>query len=137
MPSMPRARSLAVLACLAGAVPVVATGATPATASTASASSYQASSAATCKLSSSESRKPKGGYFLALRATGLGCTSAKKVMKHHDACRLKKGLKATCKQVDGYKCTEKRGEAIPTEFSATVTCKKSSKKVVYSYQQDT
>ncbi|MCW2999655.1 MAG: hypothetical protein JWN65_3204 [Solirubrobacterales bacterium] len=125
---LPRARSLAVLVCLAGAVPAVATSSAAAAAPTASAAKTCSGFAAT---------KPGGGYFLSLKATGLSCSSAKKVARSHNSCRLKKGRKATCTRVSGYKCTERRGQAIPTEYSSTVTCKKGSKQVVYSYQQDT
>ncbi|WP_354700435.1 hypothetical protein DSM112329_00710 [Paraconexibacter sp. AEG42_29] len=127
----PRARTLVTLACLAGVVPVAGVTSTTATAAT-----YTASKAATCSLSTKDGTK-KGGYFTSLKATGLSCSSAKSVMKAHDKCRLKKGRKATCTRVSGYKCTEKRGASIPTEYSSTVTCKKGSKKVVYSYSQDT
>lgn len=130
----PRARTLVTLACLAGGIPAVAV-----TSTTATAASYTASKAASCSFSSS---KPGGGYFLSLKVTKVSCSTGKKVAKAHDSCRRKSGKKGYCKTIKsgsskGYRCTEKRGAAIPTEYSSTVTCKKGSKKVIYSYQQDT
>ncbi|MCW3040843.1 MAG: hypothetical protein JWM31_2748 [Solirubrobacterales bacterium] len=122
---LPRARSIAVLACLAGAVPVVAAT------STAAVASPTASAAATCKTP----KYPGVGYYTSLKATGLGCASATKVMKHHYTCRTKHGKSGTCSRVDGYKCTEKRVKSA-IEYDARVTCSKSGKKVVYTYQQD-
>lgn len=118
-----RARTLVTLACLAGAVVPAFAGTT-------------AASAASCSFSQS---KPGGGYFLSLKVTNLSCSKGKTVAKHHNTCRLKakSNKKGYCGRVDGYKCTEKRGAAIPTEYSSIVTCKKGSKKVVYGYQQDT
>ena len=123
---LPRApRSLAVLVCLIGAVPVLAT-------STAASAAPTASAAATC---SSLPKYPGVGYFTSLKATGLGCSSAKKVMIAHYKCRTKTRKTGTCKSVSGYKCTETRN-SIPTEYDARVTCRNGSKKVVYTYQQE-
>ncbi len=119
-------RSLAALACVAGAaVPALATTG-PATAAT------TASGAATC---SSLPKYPGVGYFTSLKASGLGCSSAKKVMVAHYKCRVKHGKSGTCKSVKGYKCTEKRVQGTEN-YSSRVTCKRGSKKVVYTYQQD-
>lgn len=122
---LPRARPLAVLICLAGAVPVLATPAVAAAAPTASA-------AATC---SSLPKYPGVGYFTSLRATGLSCTSAKRVMLAHYRCRTKTRKTGTCRSVLGYRCTESRN-SIPTEYDSRVTCRNGSKKVVYTYQQE-
>ncbi|MCW3013318.1 MAG: hypothetical protein JWO02_410 [Solirubrobacterales bacterium] len=122
---LPRARSLAVLVCLTGAVPVVAT-------STAATAAPTASAAATC---GSLPNYPGVGYYLQLKATGLGCTSAKKVMTAHYRCRTKSSKTGTCKSVSGYKCTEKRTLS-PENYDSKVTCKKGSKKVYYVYQQE-
>jgi hypothetical protein len=91
-------------------------------------------SAATCK---TLPRYPGSGYFTALKATGVSCTTGKKVMLAHYKCRVKHGKTGRCSsKVLGYSCSEKR-RSIETEIDATVTCKSGSKKVVYSYQQDT
>ncbi len=79
----------------------------------------------------------KGGYFQTLSVTKIGCKTGKSLMISHYNCRVKKGIRSTCTSVRGYRCTEKRGAAIPTEFSAAVTCRQGSKRFVYSYQQNT
>jgi hypothetical protein len=79
----------------------------------------------------------KGGYFQTLSVTKISCRTGKSLMKSHYKCRVKKGIKGTCTSVRGYRCTEKRGLVIPTEFSAAVTCKHAGKRFVYSYQQNT
>lgn len=130
MPSrrLRRARSVAVLACLAGAVPAVAVT------STAAAAGPVASAAATC----SAPKYPGVGYFTSLKATKVSCKSANTVLKHHYSCRLKKGRSGKCtKKVDGYKCTEGKRQSSSVEFNARVTCTKSGgKKIVFTYQQD-
>jgi hypothetical protein len=122
-------RSLAALACVAGAaVPALAAAGPAAAAPTASA-------AATC---SSLPKYPGVGYFTSLKATGLGCTSAKKVMVAHYKCRVKKGKTGTCSKVRSgstYRCTERRVQGTEN-YNSRVTCKSGSKKVVYTYQQD-
>lgn len=124
--SLPRARSLAVLACLAGAVPVVATS------TTATASPVGASAAASCKTP----KYPGVGYFTSLKVTNVSCATGKKVLLDHYKCRVKHGKTGTCSKVDGYKCTEKRVKSA-IEYDARVTCTRSGgKKVVYTYQQD-
>jgi hypothetical protein len=79
----------------------------------------------------------KGGYFLSLRVTKISCTTGKSLMKSHYRCRVSHGIKGRCPAVRGYRCTEKRGAAIPTEFNAEVTCKRGTKRFVYAYQQNT
>jgi hypothetical protein len=79
----------------------------------------------------------KGGYFLALRVTKLSCKTGRSLMLSHYHCRVSHGIKGTCTAVRGYRCTEKRGAAIPTEFNAEVTCKRGTKRFFYAYQQNT
>lgn len=126
---LPRARTLAAFACVAGVVPALAMSGPAAAAPTAGA-------AATCsKLPS----YPGVGYFTSLKASGLGCTSAKKVMVAHYKCRVKHGKSGTCKKVKSgrstYRCSEKRVHGTEN-YNSRVTCKSGSKKVVYVYQQD-
>jgi hypothetical protein len=123
--SLPRARSLAVLACLAGAVPVVATS------TAATASPVTASAAASCKTP----KYPGVGYFTSLKVTNVSCATGKKVLLAHYKCRVKHGKTGTCSSVLHYKCTEKRVKSA-IEYDARVTCKRGTKKVVYTYQQD-
>lgn len=122
--SLPRVRTLAVLACVAGAVPVAA-AATTATASTASA-------AKTC----TPPKFPASGYFTSLKVTNVSCNAGRTVTKHHYKCRTKHGIAGRCtSKVDGYTCKETNRQVVPqVEIDARVTCKKGSKKVVYTYQ---
>jgi hypothetical protein len=90
-------------------------------------------SAATC---GSLPKYPGQGYFTSLKATGISCSGAKDVMKAHYKCRTKHGIKGKCGRVNGWRCTEKR-VSISTEYNSRVTCKKGSRKVVYTYNQDT
>jgi hypothetical protein len=92
-----------------------------------------AASAAGC---SSLPRYPGSGYFTSLKVSGVSCSTGKKVMLAHYRCRTKHGKTGRCSSVSGYRCSEKR-RSIETEIDATVTCKRGSKKVIYSYQQDT
>jgi hypothetical protein len=122
-------RSLAALVCVAGAVPALAVAGPAAAAPTASA-------AATCsKLPS----YPGVGYFTSLKAYGLGCTTAKKVMVAHYKCRTKTRKTGTCKSFSRsgtrWTCTEKRVQGTEN-YNSRVTCKSGTKKVVYTYQQD-
>jgi hypothetical protein len=78
----------------------------------------------------------KGGYFQTLQVTQISCKTGKSLMRSHYTCRVKHGLKGHCTSVRGYRCTEKRGLAIPTEYSGRVTCKAGSKRFVYTYQQN-
>jgi hypothetical protein len=83
--------------------------------------------------------KQKGGYFTNFKVTNVTCKSALKLAKAYYKCRRKKGIKGSCsgRTVNGMKCTEYRPASGDngTEFNATVTCKKGSKKVKHSYQQ--
>lgn len=99
-----------------------------------------ADAAARCKLSSKEQAKGLGPtYTTSLTVSGTSCNNGKKIVRAHHKCRVKAGgAKGTCKKrVSGYKCSERRGRAIPTQFSATVTCKKSRATVKFAYTQYT
>jgi hypothetical protein len=60
------------------------------------------------------------------------------VKAFHKCRRANGGLKGHCaKRVLGYRCTEKRGDSIPTQYAAKATCKSSSKTVRFAYTQYT
>jgi hypothetical protein len=80
---------------------------------------------------------PGQGYFTSLKVTAISCSGGRSVMLGHHRCRTKKGIKGRCARFNGWKCSEVRPQAIATEYNARVTCKKGSRKVVYTYQQDT
>jgi hypothetical protein len=78
-------------------------------------------------------------YLTQLNVSGTSCTTGVKVVKAYHACQLKNGgVKAECHvAVDGFRCAEKRGPAIPTEFFSTVSCQDRSARVNYKYSQFT
>lgn len=81
-----------------------------------------------------------GGYFTSLQVTGVTCKTGNTLIKAYYKCRRAKGIKGSCnnRTVSGYKCTEKRDPDSQSEeqLNAKVTCKKGSKKVVHTYQQN-
>jgi hypothetical protein len=89
--------------------------------------------AATCKAP----KYPGEGYFTSLTATEVSCSTASKFVVKYYKCRTKTGPAGRCvKRVDGYSCTETR-QSIPTEINGRVTCKKGSRRIVHTYQQNT
>jgi hypothetical protein len=87
-------------------------------------------------------KRGKGGYFTSLRVTKTSCKDGKDQMLAWYKCRVAKGLQGKCtkSKVRGYRCTEKRGAVQngvgDDVFSARVTCKKGSKKIVHTYDQE-
>jgi hypothetical protein len=80
----------------------------------------------------------KGGYFITKTHKGVSCATQKGLEAGFQACRLKHGLKGTCKsKILGFTCKEGKRDSIPTNFFATVTCKKGSASFGYVYEQDT
>ncbi|MEA2155023.1 MAG: hypothetical protein QOE11_1163 [Solirubrobacteraceae bacterium] len=80
---------------------------------------------------------PGLGYFTSLSVTGTSCAGGGKVAVAYYKCRLRHGVKGRCTTtVLGYRCTEKRN-SIATEIDARVTCRKGSRRVVHTYQQNT
>jgi hypothetical protein len=91
-----------------------------------------ASASATC----TPPKYPGSGYFTALSVTKTSCATGSKVAKAYYKCRTAKGPSGRCtKKVEGYSCTEKR-RSTSIEIDATVTCKRGSKVVKHSYQQN-
>jgi hypothetical protein len=81
-----------------------------------------------------------GGYFTSVQTTNLSCSKARRLVLAYYKCRRRKGVKGSCsgKTVNGLKCTEKRPPESQSalELNAKVTCRKGSKKVVHTYQQN-
>jgi hypothetical protein len=120
-----RTRSVVVLVCVSLAALLAAAGATAAKAPV-------AHSARSC----SPPKYPGSGYFTRLSVTGTTCATGKRVAIAYYHCRLRHGKAGRCtSRVLGYRCRERR-QSIPTEIDATVTCKRGSRKVVHSYQQN-
>jgi hypothetical protein len=80
-------------------------------------------------------------YVLSLTVKGTSCATGKSLVKAYDACRIKHGGKAgkcpASTKVLGFRCTETRGDAIPTQFDAKVSCTKGSARVTHAYTQFT
>jgi phage FluMu gp28-like protein len=117
---------------------VAATGLGALLAALALATSAPAASTTACDLSK-DGRKLGTTYVTSLKVEHVSCTKAKSVVKAFHKCRRANGgLKGHCaKRVLGYRCTEKRGDSIPTQYSAKATCKSSSKTVRFAYTQYT
>ncbi len=80
---------------------------------------------------------PGQGYFTSLSVTRASCATGRKVTLAYYRCRIRKGRAGRCtSSVLGYRCSERR-QTIPTEINARVTCKRGSKRVVHTYQQNT
>lgn len=107
--------------CLAGCLAAACLAPASASASTCSAPAY-----------------PGSGYFTSLKTKHVGCKTGRKVTLAHYNCRIAHGKKGKCRhKVLHYRCTEKRFGVIATEFNARVTCKRGTKRVIYTYQQNT
>jgi hypothetical protein len=78
-------------------------------------------------------------YVTSLRVQHVGCARAKTVVKAFNACRKASGgVRGRChRRVLGYRCSERRGPSIPTQFDSKVTCKAASRVVRFSYTQFT
>jgi hypothetical protein len=120
-----RTRSVVALVCLSLAALLAVAGATAAKAPV-------AHSARSC----SPPKYPGSGYFTRLSVTGTSCSTGRRVAIAYYHCRLRHGKAGRCtSRVLGYSCRERR-QSIPTEIDATVTCRRGSRKVVHSYQQN-
>lgn len=88
---------------------------------------------------------PHGGehlgptYLNSLSVSATNCNTGLGVVKAYHSCQVHHGgVKARCSSsVEGFRCTEKRGPSIPTEFFSTVSCTRGGKKVDYKYSQFT
>ncbi len=81
----------------------------------------------------------EGNYFTGIKITGAGCRTALRVAVGWQACRLKHGLRGQCHaKVDGFTCQERRPKALADKisFGGVVSCRRGSKTVGYTYQQN-
>jgi hypothetical protein len=77
-------------------------------------------------------------YTTSLSVKRVSCSKGESLVKAYYNCRKANGgKKGRCGGVSGYSCSERRYDKIPTQFSATATCKKGKKKVVHKYTQFT
>lgn len=77
-------------------------------------------------------------YVTSLKVTGTSCASGKKLIRAFNRCRKASGgIKGRCNRtVLGYRCRESR-TAIKTQFSSKVTCRNGTRRVVFTYTQNT
>jgi hypothetical protein len=86
-----------------------------------------------------DGRKLGTTYVTSLRVSHVSCTAAKRLVKAFHACRRANGgVNGRCeKRVNGYRCTERRGDSIPTQYSAKVSCRRLPRTVRFTYTQYT
>ena len=103
----------------------------------AGASAPQAQAARSCHLSSSEQRPANHDptYTTSLSVKHTSCRNGKRVMRAFHKCR--KGPRGRCHhRVKHFKCTEHRA-GIKVQFDSSVNCKRGSKRVHFTYTQNT
>jgi len=109
-------------------------------ASLAAAAPASAATTKTCKNEiKGKERKLGATYVTVVKVTGVTCSSAFSVVKAFHSCRRANGgADGRCtKKVRGYSCAEAKRLAGPLSFDAKVTCKSASKKIAFSYTQNT
>ena len=126
---MLRRTTLLAVAATVGALAILPAGA--------QAAGPEAVAAKSCSLSG-KTRSLGPTYTTSLSVKRTSCAKGESLVRAYYNCRLDNGgRKARCSGVSGYSCSESRYSVIPTQFSATVTCKKGRKKVVHKYTQFT
>lgn len=77
-------------------------------------------------------------YTTSLSVKRTSCRKGRKLVKAYYNCRLDNGgRKSRCGGVMGYSCSERRSNVIPTQFDASVTCKRGRKAIKHKYTQYT
>ena len=86
-----------------------------------------------------DGRKLGATYVTSLKTTQVSCAKGKQVVRAFNACRKRHGgADGRCpSRVQGFSCSERRGAAIPTQYSAKVTCKSGARQVRFAYTQFT
>ena len=116
-------RTLLVFALAAALSLVAATGA-------------HASADAQAALTCSAPEYPGSGYFTSLSVKSVSCKTGRRVTLAHYRCRTARGRAGRChRKVLRYSCSERRN-SISTQIQSRVTCRRGSKRVVYTYQQN-
>jgi hypothetical protein len=77
-------------------------------------------------------------YTTSLSVKRTSCSKGESLVRAYYNCRKRNGgKKGHCGGVSGYSCSERRSNAIPTQFDASVTCKKGRKTIKHTYTQFT
>jgi hypothetical protein len=94
---------------------------------------------ATASKSCGVSKKPRAlgpTYTLGLSVKGTSCKNGRGFVRAYYKCRG--GGKGRCRhKVSGYRCSEKRSNAISTQFDARVSCRKGRRRITHKYTQFT
>lgn len=104
----------------------------------AAASPHRALSAGACSIpNSGEHLGPT--YLTSLGVSGTSCSVGVAVVRGYHSCQVRHGgVKGFCTStVNGFRCTERRGPSIATEFYSSVSCRAGSRRVSYKYTQFT
>ena len=92
--------------------------------------------ARTCSVSGKE-RRLGATYVTSVRAYGLSCRSALSLVRDFHRCRRSRGgADGRCPRVNGYRCAEDRTSS-PTQYDSRATCRRSGRRVVQRYTQNT
>jgi hypothetical protein len=106
-----------------------------ATAGGATAGSAGVHAAGGCHLSSHEQRHLGATYVTSLSVKHTSCRTGKSVIRAFNGCR--QGPRGRCHhRVKGYACKENRS-GISVQFNSSVNCKRGSKRVHFTYTQNT
>lgn len=128
---MLRRTSLLAVAATAGALALLPAGAQ-------ATGGPEAVVAKSCSLSG-KTRSLGPTYTTSLSVKRTSCAKGESLVTAYYNCRKRAGgKKGRCvSKVSGYSCSERRTNAIPTQFDASVTCTKGRKTVKHSYTQFT
>jgi hypothetical protein len=81
-------------------------------------------------------RYPGSGYFTSLSVRGVGCAKGRRLVRAYYRCRTRNGPAGRChSRVLHYRCSERR-ESIATEIDARVNCRRGTRRVIHTYQQN-
>jgi hypothetical protein len=97
-------------------------------------------SATTCHLTAHEERSLGASYVTSLKVDKTTCAKGKSVTLAFNKCRTSGGKpQGYCKRkVAGYNCAEHRYDAVPhVQYSSTVTCTSSDKRIISTYTENT
>ena len=101
-------------------------------------SAPQAHAAGKCRLGAKESRHMGASYVTSLHVKRTSCKTGKSVVRAFNACRHRSGgAKGHCHhKVKHYSCSEHRA-GISVQYDASVSCKRGSRRVSFTYTQNT
>ena len=72
-------------------------------------------------------------YVLGIRASGVSCRRARRLVREFHACRP--GKSGRCPRVSGYRCSEYRFNKSSQSYDSRVTCRRGDRTVKHTYTQ--